>query len=499
MSAQIKKQPGTVVRLFGSLKGQRLRLTVVAASIVFYVALSIWNPMYSAVVIDHLWRSIQAAWQSGTPFSVTGTMGRELVQLTLQYLFTWLFYYLQSWLMASVAESLVLSLRSQVARKLSRLPLRFFDQNKAGEILSRVTNDLDKISETLQTGLLKLIVAVGTIIGSLFVMFYYSVPLTCLFLVFMLVNMLITRVVARKNLACAAGRQETLAVLTGVVEEYYHGRDVIRAYNHEADSIRKVSEAAEANRAANQRADFLTNCVNPLIRLLNRLAQVVIAVLSGWGMLNGTMTVGVVQAFFQYVNQTAEPLTEASYMINSLQSAFASARRTFELLDEEEERPDPAQPVLVENARGAISFRHVSFGYQPDRPLMRDISFDAQPGQKIAVVGGHRRGQDHPHQSAHAVLRGGRGPDPPGRRRHLRHDPLRPAAQLRHGAAGHLALRRHGGGKPGLWEARRHPGGDRGGGKGRRGGLLHPHHAPRDTTPCWTTRRATSPPASGSF
>ncbi len=387
MSAQIKKQPGTVVRLFGNLKGQRLRLTVVAASIVFYVALSIWNPMYSAIVIDHLWRSIQAAWQSGTPFSVTETMGRELVQLTLQYLFTWLFYYLQSWLMASVAESLVLSLRSQVARKLSRLPLRFFDQNKAGEILSRVTNDLDKISETLQTGLLKLIVAVGTIIGSLFVMFYYSVPLTCLFLVFMLVNMLITRVVARKNLACAAGRQETLAVLTGVVEEYYHGRDVIRAYNHEADSIRKVSEAAEANRAANQRADFLTNCVNPLIRLLNRLAQVVIAVLSGWGMLNGTMTVGVVQAFFQYVNQTAEPLTEASYMINSLQSAFASARRTFELLDEEEERPDPAQPILVENARGAISFRHVSFGYQPDRPLMRDISFDAQPGQKIAVVG----------------------------------------------------------------------------------------------------------------
>ena len=387
MSAQIKKQPGTVVRLFGNLKGQRLRLTVVAASIVFYVALSIWNPMYSAVVIDHLWRSIQAAWQSGTPFSVTETMGRELVQLTLQYLFTWLFYYLQSWLMASVAESLVLSLRSQVARKLNRLPLRFFDQNKAGEILSRVTNDLDKISETLQTGLLKLIVAIGTIIGSLFVMFYYSVPLTCLFLVFMLVNMLITRVVARKNLACAADRQETLAVLTGVVEEYYHGRDVIRAYNHEADSIRKVSEAAEANRAANQRADFLTNCVNPLIRLLNRLAQVVIAVLSGWGMLNGTMTVGVVQAFFQYVNQTAEPLTEASYMINSLQSAFASAQRTFELLDEEEERPDPAQPVLVENARGAISFRHVSFGYQPDRPLMRDISFDAQPGQKIAVVG----------------------------------------------------------------------------------------------------------------
>ena len=377
----------TVVRLCGHLHGQRVRLTVVALSIVIYVALSIWNPMYSAIVIDHLWQSVQAAWQAGTPFSVTGTMGRELVQLTVQYLFTWLFYYLQSYLMANVAESLVLELRSQISRKLNRLPLRFFDQNKAGEILSRVTNDLDKIAEVLQTGLLKLIVAIGTIIGSLIVMFYYSVSLTLLFLVFMAVSMAVTNVVARKNLKCAADRQETIAVLTGVVEEYYNGRDVIKAYNHEAETIQRVSQAAEANRAANQRADFLTNCVNPLIRLLTRLAQVVIAVVAGKAMLDGAMSVGVVQAFFQYVNQTAEPLTEASYMINSLQAALASAERTFQLLDEEEERTDPEYPAAVERARGTIAFEHVSFGYTPDRLLMRDISFTAQPGQKIAVVG----------------------------------------------------------------------------------------------------------------
>ncbi len=377
----------TVTRLFGQLHGQRFRLTVVAVSIVIYVALSIWNPMYSAVVIDHLWQSVQAAWQSGAPFSVTGAMGRELLQLTFQYLSTWLFYYLQSYLMASVAESLVLELRSQISQKLNRLPLRFFDQNKAGEILSRVTSDLDKISEVLQTGLLKLIVAIGTIIGSLIVMFCYSVPLTCLFLVFMAVCMVVTNIVARKNLACAAQRQETIAVLTGVVEEYYNGRDVIKAYNHEAESIRKVSEAAEANRAANQKADFLTNCVNPLIRLLTRLSQVVIAIISGHAMLNGAMSVGVVQAFFQYVNQTAEPLTEASYMINSLQAALASAERTFELLDEAEEIPDPASPAVVERAAGRVAFEHVSFGYDPERLLMQDISFEAKPGQKIAVVG----------------------------------------------------------------------------------------------------------------
>ena len=387
MSAQVQKRPGTVVRLFANLKGQRLRLGVVAVSIVIYVALSIWNPMYSAIVIDHLWATIQACWREGAAFTFAGGLGREMVQLTAQYLFTWLFYYLQSYLMASVAESLVLSLRSQVAQKLNRLPLRFFDQNKAGEILSRVTSDLDKISEVLQTGLLKLIVAVGTIIGSLIVMFWYSLTLTGIFLVFMVIGIGITNVVARRNLACAAQRQETIAVLTGVVEEYYHGRDVIKAYNHEADSIRKVSEAAEANRAANQKADFLVFCVNPLIRMLNRLGQVVIAVISGWAMLNGTMTVGVVQAFFQYINQTAEPLTEASYMINSLQSAFASAKRTFELLDEEEEIPDPASPAVVEKAVGRVAFEHVSFGYEPDRLLMHDISFEAKPGQKIAVVG----------------------------------------------------------------------------------------------------------------
>ncbi len=203
----------------------------------------------------------------------------------------------------------------------------------------------------------------------------------------MAICVVITKVVASKNLLCAAQRQETIGSLTGVVEEYYKGRDVIKAYNHEDQSIQQVVKVAEENRAANQKADFLTICINPLIRLLTRLSQAVIAVIAGYAMLNGTMTIGVVQAFFQYVNQTAEPLTEASYMINSLQSALASAERTFEMLDEEEEIPDPEHPAVVEHSKGNVAFEHVSFGYNPDRLLMQDISFSARPGQKIAVVG----------------------------------------------------------------------------------------------------------------
>ncbi len=378
----------TAARLFKRLKGQRARLGVVAFSIVVYVALSIWNPMYSVQVVDNLWRSIQAAWNEGIPFSATWTnMGRELTQLTVQYFFTWIFYYLQSYLMASVAESLNLDLRNEIAVKLNKLPLKFFDQNQAGEILSRVTSDLDKVAETLQTGLLKMIVAIGTVIGSVVVMFYYSVWLTLIFLVFMIISVIITKAVAKKNLESASERQETIGALTGIAEEYYNGRNVIKAYNNENESIARLTKAAERNRVASQKADFLTNCINPLIRLLTRVSHVVIAIIAVRGMIDGSMTVGIVQAFFQYINQAGEPLTEASYMINSLQSALASAERIFEMLDEEEEIPDVPYPEVLENVKGAIAFENVSFGYTPDKLLMKNISFNAEPGQKIAVVG----------------------------------------------------------------------------------------------------------------
>lgn len=239
----------------------------------------------------------------------------------------------------------------------------------------------------MQTGLLKMVVAVGTVIGSICVMLYYSIPLTLLFLVFMAISVTITRIVAGKSLRYAGNRLETISKLTGLVEEYYNGRNVIKAYNHEAESLEQVIAAAENARKANQKVDFMSNCVNPLIRLLSRIAHVVIALITGHALLNGTMTVGVVQAFFQYINQTSEPLTEASYMINSLQAALAAAKRTFKLLDEPEEISDPVQPVTLERAKGSIAFENISFGYNPEHLLMKNINFTAVPGQKIAVVG----------------------------------------------------------------------------------------------------------------
>lgn len=378
----------TILRIFHLMKKQRIRLTIVSISILIYTILTIWTPFRSAEVIDALWQSIQTAKAQKIPFSITwDNVGRDLTFLSIQYFFTWIFYYMQSFLMANVADTLTLTLRQQISAKLNLLPLRFFDQNKAGEILSKVTNDLDKISETLQTGLLKLLVSIGTIFGSLIVMLYYSVLLTCIFLIFIIVSVIITKVVAKKNLEYASLRQESLGNLTGVVEEYYTGRNIIKAYNHEAESMERVFFFTEMNQRATQKADFLTNCVNPLIRLITRLGQAVIAVIAGNAMLNGTMTIGVVQAFFQYVNQSAEPLTQASYMINTLQSALASAERTFQLLDSEEEIPDTPNPISLERAKGKISFENVSFGYQASKPLMKNINLTVEAGQKVAVVG----------------------------------------------------------------------------------------------------------------
>lgn len=381
----------TARRLFAQMGNQRVRLAIVGASIVLYTVFNIAAPMYSAIVVNEIWAAVQSAWTGRTTFEISwgpNGLGTHLVVVSLLYFGVWVFYYLQCVLMASVAENLNLTLRKAIAAKLERLPLSFFDRNQPGEVLSRVTNDLDRISEVMQTGFLKLIMSVATIIGSMVMMFIYSWLLTLVFLVFVGLNLAITKAVAARNLAVAAQRQEAVGHLTGAVEEYYQGRDVIKASNREEGSAEHVRELTEQVRAVAQKADFLTNCINPLIRMFNRFSQAIVALLGGGMMLRGTMSIGVLQAFFQYMNQVGEPITEASYMINSMQSALASAERTFAMLDEPEETPDPTHPNMVEEpVRGRVEFRHVRFGYDPERPLMNDVDFVAEPGRKVAIVG----------------------------------------------------------------------------------------------------------------
>lgn len=382
----------TVRRLWKAMGRQRIRLIIVAVSVVFYTVLSVAAPVYSAGIVDLLWKEIRSAITDGTAFRVTWEHGgREIVILLGIYTATGILYTFQSFVMAGFAERLSLELRTQISRKLDRLPLSFFDSHKPGEVLSRATNDLDKMSEVLQTGLLKLLTAVGMVVGSLIMMLRFHIGLTVVFLLFTLLSMFSTKLFAAKTLRYATLRQQAVSRVTGQVEESYSGRTVIRSFNREAKSAQEMRDAVKELADTSRKADFMMNVVNPFIRLVNRLGQAVIAVFAGKLLLDGVMTVGTFQAFFQYVYQASEPLTEAAYMINSLQSSIASVERIFELLDEKEIVPDPESPAVLQDgakaAEGRVEFADVRFGYTPDKILMKGISFTAEPGQKIAIVG----------------------------------------------------------------------------------------------------------------
>lgn len=281
----------TAKRLFGQLNNQKARLIVVVFSVVITTALNILTPFYSADVMDSLVAAVRTAIADGSRFAIAWEpLGRQLVVITVMYAAMTGFYFFQSFLMASVAEKLILTLREQISGKLHRLPLKFFDSNMPGEILSKVTSDLDKISETLQTGLLRFITSIGTIIGSLAFMFYFSLLLTCIFIGFAAISFVMTKIVAGKNLELSSRRQEKVAVLTGLAEEYYTGRNVIKAYNNEENSVAALNRAIEDVAAANERTDFLTNSINPSIRFLSRLSQAGILLIGCERMVRGLMS-----------------------------------------------------------------------------------------------------------------------------------------------------------------------------------------------------------------
>ena len=372
----------TVRRLWSEAAGDHWRFYIVFASIVFYVIFNTAAPAYSARVIDELWGHMKLAFANNTTFSITWeNCGRTIFIYFMIWTAAASFYALQSFLMSSVAERLNLRLRNRIA---------YFDAHRPGEVVSRATNDLDKMSESMQRGLLQLLVSIGTVVGAVSVMLVFSVPLTLAFLFFTALSLLVTKVVSRRTHDVTGERQEWVSKITSAVEEGYSGRLVIRAFNRERQSSAEVHEASRELARVSTKADFMINAVGPAVRFIGRLAQIVIALVGCSMLVAGHMTVGVFQAFFQFIYEASEPMTQLSFTFNSLQSALASAERVFDLLDESEMEADPlpaAAAKLPGKVEGRVAFEHVRFGYSPDKPLMRDVSFTAEPGQKIAVVG----------------------------------------------------------------------------------------------------------------
>ena len=384
-----KNALATIARLWDAMVGLRWRIVACTVSAVLYVVATLAAVGFSASVIDMLWAKIQASFASGEPFVLTLENGGARV-LTFLGIWTaaWAFYSFNDLVMASFAERLNLRLRERISAKLARLPLSYFDAHQPGDTISRATNDLDKVSEVLQRGVLQLLTSVMTVVGAVLIMLTVDVRLACIFLAFATVALAVTKVFATRTLKVATVRQASLGVLTGRVEEAYSGRAVIKAFGRDEASAGEVLAAAQSLADSSASSDFLTNAVGPAIRFVMRLCQVTIAVLAGQMLIAGQLSVGVFQAFFQYVTQASEPLTQLGLTVNMLQGAIAAAERVFALLDEPEVEADPADALApVEPVRGRVAFEHVRFGYSADKPLMRDVSLVAEPGQKVAIVG----------------------------------------------------------------------------------------------------------------
>ena len=384
-----KNALATIARLWEAMVGLRWRIVACTVSAVLYVVATLAAVGFSASVIDMLWAKIQASFASGEPFVLTLENGGARV-LTFLGIWTaaWAFYSFNDLVMASFAERLNLRLRERISAKLARLPLSYFDAHQPGDTISRATNDLDKVSEVLQRGVLQLLTSVMTVVGAVLIMLTVDVRLACIFLAFAAVALAVTKVFATRTLKVATVRQASLGALTGRVEEAYSGRAVIKAFGRDEASAGEVLAAAQSLADSSASSDFLTNAVGPAIRFVMRLCQVTIAVLAGQMLIAGQLSVGVFQAFFQYVTQASEPLTQLGLTVNMLQGALAAAERVFALLDEPEVEADPADALApVEPVRGRVAFEHVRFGYSADKPLMRDVSFVAEPGQKVAIVG----------------------------------------------------------------------------------------------------------------
>lgn len=387
--AMVAQHPLKTARRLWQVAGrERWRVIVSLVCAILYVSFSLGAAAYSAQVIDFVWSQIQAAFAAGSTFSVDMTNGGVLI-LTYAGIWTlaWAFYSVQSFVMASFAERLNLALRKKISDKIKRLPLSYFDAHQPGDTISRATNDMDKIAEVMQRGLLQLIIASCMFVGAIFCMSRVNITLTLVFCAFAVIASFATWAIGGRTIVAVGKRQDLLSTLTSDVEQAYSGRLEIKAFDLEQVSLASVGEDAEELARASARADFITNAIGPFVRFIMRISQVCIGIAAGGMVIGGQLSVGAFQAFFQFVIQGSEPLTNLSLSYNMLQGALAAAERVFSFIDEPEEEPDPAHPQkLTHPVRGRVCFDHVRFGYT-DEPLMRDVSFVAEPGQKVAIVG----------------------------------------------------------------------------------------------------------------
>ena len=378
---------GTFKRLLNYLGKYNLLilgvLVIAAASTVF----SILGPKILGRATTQLFQDV-AAMIAGTGTGVNyDVIGRILIQVLTLYVISAFLSFLQGYIMSGVSTDITYRFRQDIVQKINKLPLQYFDKTSQGEILSRVTNDVDIVSQTLNQSLSQIITSVTSVIGILVMMLTISWQMTLVALLTIPLTILVINWIVGISQKYFMQQQNYLGHVNGHVEEMFGGHIVVKAFNAEEESIKTFNGLNETLFTSAWLSQFLSHVIMPIMRLISNLSYVAVSILGGYYAIRGTVTVGDIQAFIQYVRQFNNPLMQIANISNVLQQTAAAAERVFEFINEPEEVAETENPVRLEHVEGSVEFRDVHFGYEPETPVIKDLSFSAQPGQKIAIVG----------------------------------------------------------------------------------------------------------------
>jgi ATP-binding cassette subfamily B protein len=408
---------GSLRRLFGRLRPELPRLVLVVILAVISVTFAILGPkimgeavniifegavsaqMPAGATTDQVITGLRAAGQDQladmlSSMTLTpgqgidfGALGAVLLTLTAVYVLSSIFAWMQAYIMAGVTQRTVFRLRQDVDEKLGRLPLRYFDNHPRGDLLSRVTNDIDNIGQSLQQSLTQIVTSLLTIVGVLIMMVLISPLLALVSLLAVPASLVVTIFIVTRSQKQFVAQWASTGALNGQVEEMHTGHSIVKLFGRQSDAVAAFDVENDRLYQASYRAQFMSGLIQPAMTFISNINYVIIAVVGGLQVANGQMSLGDVTAFIQYSRQFTFPIIQAASVVNVLQSAIASAERVFELLDEAEEIPDPIEAPALGRAQGAVAFEDVSFRYEPEKPLIDDLDLHVAAGETVAIVG----------------------------------------------------------------------------------------------------------------
>lgn len=378
---------GTMRKLIAYLGSYKISIVIVMLFAVASTIFAIIGPKILGQATTKLFEGvigIVTGTGSGIDF---GYIGRIILITLGLYLASTLFSFIQGWIMASISTDITYRFRRDIAAKINRMPFEYFDRTSQGEVLSRITNDVDTVNQTLSQSLSQIVTSVVTVIGVLVMMISISWQMTLIALLIIPLSAGIIVLVVSQSQKYFMQQQDYLGHVNGHVEEMFGGHLVMKAFNGEAESIERFDGLNDTLYNAAWKSQFFTGLIMPIMNVVSNLAYVGIAILGGYLAIQQTITVGDIQAFIQYVRSFTQPIRQIANISNILQQTAAAAERVFEFLAEEEEVPEVEIPVQPDEIEGHVEFQHVRFGYTADEVVIKDFSADVKPGQKIAIVG----------------------------------------------------------------------------------------------------------------